>query len=107
MYQYQLSLETGTAEDDAGAPVAWAACPDLPGAYEEAGAPPAALAQLTSLVRQIIAEHLAREDPLDPAIRLLSSTGDRADNSLIVTITEADLAAARNAAYLMIEVPDP
>ena len=55
MHYYRLILETGAALDDDGAPVAWATCPDLPGAYEEASDAETALKELRALARQIIA----------------------------------------------------
>lgn len=108
MHYYRLILETGDALDDAGAPVAWATCPDLPGAYEEASNAEAALAQLRTLARQIIAEHVVREDPLDPAITVSTTApaGDTA-TTLIVTVSDDDLTAAREAPMLVFEVPEP
>jgi hypothetical protein len=108
MSYYQLALETGDALSDEGAPVVWAACPDLPGAYEEAPTSAEARERLLALARHILAEHLMREDPLDPAITTIETlpTTDPGD-ALIVPITEADIAAARAAPMLVIEVPEP
>ena len=55
MHYYRLILETGDALADDGTPVAWATCPDLPGAYEEAGNVETAREHLCALARQIIA----------------------------------------------------
>jgi hypothetical protein len=49
MPYYHLALETGDALSDEGAPVAWAACPDLPGAYEEAPTAAEARARLLEI----------------------------------------------------------
>ena len=108
MHYYRLILETGDALDDEGAPVAWATCPDLPGAYEESSNAETALEQLRALARQIIAEHVVREDPLDPAITV-STTAPASDDAttLIVTVSDADLTAAREAPMLVFEVPEP
>lgn len=108
MPYYRLTLETGDALDDGGAPVVWAACPDLPGAYEEAPDDAAARERLRDLARRIIAEHIVREDPLDPAISAADTppTGDDL-TTLLVAVSEADLAAARAAPLLVIEAPEP
>ena len=108
MTYYQLALETGTAHNDAGERVAWAACPDLPGAYEEADDEAAARDRLRDLARRIIAEHIVREDPLDAAILVSEDApSPRTDTALLVTVTEADLTAAREAPLLVFEVPEP
>lgn len=108
MQYYLLNLETGDALADDGTPIAWATCPDLPGAYEEAGDEATALEQLCALARQIIAEHVVREDPLDPAITV-SATAPASDvaTTLIVTVSDDDLTAAREAPMLVFEVPEP
>ena len=108
MTYYQLALETGTARSDEGEPVIWAACPDLPGAYEEAAGEAAARERLQELARRIIAEHIVREDPLDPTI-LVSDDAPAAppDTILLVTVTEADLTIARETPLLVFEVPEP
>lgn len=108
MDYYHLALETGDTLSDDGAPVVWAACPDLPGAYEEAPTAAEARERLLTLARHILAEHLMRDDPLDPAIITTTTlpTTDPGD-TLIVPITEADIAAARAAPMLVIEVPEP
>ena len=104
---YSLRVEMGEAVDDAGRPVSWVACPALPGAYEEAPSADAARERLATLARQIIAEHVARDDPLDPEI----AVGDRPlparDGLLVVPISDADVEEARNAPLLMIEQPEP
>lgn len=108
MTYYQLALQTGTARSDEGEPVSWAACPDLPGAYEEATDEAAARERLRELARRIIAEHIVREDPLDAAI-LASDDAPAAlpDTALLVTVTAADLAVARETPLLVFEVPEP
>jgi hypothetical protein len=108
MHYYRLILETGAALDDDGAPVAWATCPDLPGAYEEASAADTALEQLRTLARQIIAEHVVREDPLDPTITV-SATAPASDaaTTLIVAVSDDDLKTARESPMLVFEVPEP
>lgn len=108
MEHYQLALETGTTIADSGRPVTWAACPDLPGAYEEGANLRTTLTQLRLLVRQILAEHLERADPLDPAILSLPQLPATAPAAtLLVTVTEADRTTARLAPQLVIDVPDP
>ena len=57
MRYFVLALEAGDALSDAGLPVAWATCPDLPGAYEEAPTADEALQQLRALAHHIIADH--------------------------------------------------
>jgi predicted RNase H-like HicB family nuclease len=104
---YRLVLETGTTRDDDNHPVTWAACPDLPGAYAEAATEAEAVAALRALAVQIIAEHLLREDPLDPDIIGADAPLTEMANALLVTITDEDMAAAREAPMLYIEVPEP
>lgn len=108
MVYYHLALETGDALSDEGTPVAWAACPDLPGAYEEAPTAAEARDRLLALACRILAEHLMRDDALDPAITTsetlpITDPGD----TLIVPVTEEDIVAARAAPMLVIEVPEP
>ena len=104
---YLLPLEAGEVADDAGQPVNWAASPALPGAYEEAAGADAARERLAALARRIIAEHLVRDDPLDPEIVV----GDRPvaprHDLLVVAVTDADVEAARNAPLLVVEQPEP
>lgn len=107
MWYYRLALETGEARDDAGAPVAWAACPALPGAYEEAPTAAGARAALRDLARQIIAEHLVREDPLDPEIAVAATPAAERADLLVVALGDADIEEARRAPLLMIEQPEP
>lgn len=107
MIYYRLALETGATQDDGGNPVNWAACPDLPGAYAEGSAVTEAIAALRALSVRIIAEHILREDPLDPAITHTTTPPPSAAATLLVPITEADLAATRDAPLLDIEVPEP
>ncbi len=108
MHYYRLILETGETLADDGTPVAWATCPDLPGAYEEAPDSAAALEQLRELARRIIAEHVVREDPLDPAITV-SDTAPAIDaaTTLLVAVSDDDLTAARETPMLVFEVPEP
>ncbi len=108
MTYYHLALESGDTLDDDGAPVVWAACPDLPGAYEEAPTAAAARELLLALARRIIAEHVVREDPLDPAITV-SATAPASDaaTTLIVAVSDDDLKTAREAPMLVFEVPEP
>lgn len=103
---FQLPVEIGQAIDDAGNTVAWAACPDLPGAYDEAPTAAAARRALHDLARHIIAEHLVRADPLDPAIAETADPTDAPD-SLTVAVRESDLETVRNAPLLYIEQPEP
>lgn len=108
MIYYQLALDTGTAQNDEGMLVAWVACPDLPGAYEEDTDEAAARDRLRDLARRIIAEHLVREDPLDAAILTSAAPPEAvADSTLLVAVTDADLTAAREAPLLVFEVPEP
>ena len=104
---YELAIETGEALGEDGAPVAWAACPALPGAYEEAGTAVAARGQLLTLARRIIAEHLAREDPLDPDIGVALAPSPERDGLLVVAVGEADVEEARRAPMLVVEQPEP
>ncbi len=108
MTYYHLALALGTAESDEGVPVVWAACPDLPGAYEEAADETKARERLRDLARRIIAEHLVREDPLDAAIVASATPPDPIPaDTLLVAISDADLTAAREAPLLVFEVPEP
>ncbi|HEY8598065.1 MAG TPA: hypothetical protein VIL85_06510 [Thermomicrobiales bacterium] len=108
MHYYRLILETGDALDEDGAFVAWATCPDLPGAYEEAGDAATALERLRELARRIIAEHVVREDPLDPAIAVsITAPAIDAATMLLVAVSDDDLAAAREAPLLVFEAPEP
>lgn len=108
---FHLALQTGQTTDDDGRPVAWAACEALPGAYAEAPTGEEARRTLRDLARRIIAEHLVRHDPLDPAV----VAGDRAGAGgiardparLVVAVGEADLEDARNTPLLVIEQPEP
>lgn len=104
---YRLALETGATRDDDGNPVTWVACPDLPGAYTEAEGGSEAMAGLRALAVHIIAEHLLREDPLDPAIVATDTPTAEAADTLLVAITEDDLTAIREAPLLYVEVPEP
>jgi hypothetical protein len=104
---YSLRVEMGEAMDDAGRPVSWVACPALPGAYEEAASADAARERLATLARQIIAEHVARDDPLDPEIAVGDRPPPARDGLLVVPISDADVEEARNAPLLMIEQPEP
>ena len=104
---YSLHLETGEAVDDTGRPVNWAACPALPGAYEEAASADAARERLVTLARHIIAEHVARDDPLDPEIAVGDRPPPARDTLLVVPISDADVEEARNAPLLTIEQPEP
>ncbi len=108
---FRLAFQTGQATDDDGRPVAWAACEDLPGAYAEAPAADEALRTLGELARRIIAEHLLRHDPLDPAI--VATDYPEADHvtrgarHLTVAVRDADIEEVRNAPLLFIEQPEP
>ncbi len=104
---YRLALETGATRDDDGGPVIWAACPDLPGAYAEVQAEAEAVTELRALAVRIIAEHILREDPLDPAIIGTDTPTGEAPATLLVAITEDDLAAVRETPLLYVEVPEP
>ena len=104
---YSLRMEAGEAVDDAGRPVNWVACPALPGAYEEAASADAARERLVTLARQIIAEHVAREDPLDPEIAVGDRPPPTRADILIVPISDADVEEARNAPLLVVEQPEP
>lgn len=107
MWYYRLALEMGEAPDDAGTPVVWAACPALPGAYEEAPTAAGARAALRDLARRIIAEHLMREDPLDDEIVAAATPAAERDDLLVVAVGDADIEEARNAPQLIIEQPEP
>ncbi len=110
---YHLALETGETVGDDGTPVVWAACPALPGAYEEAPTRPEAIARLQELSRRIIAEHLLRDDPLDPEIVVTRGAADAdagqrgADGRLAVPVGDADVEEAQAAPLLVIEQPEP
>lgn len=104
---YLLELESGAALSDAGVPVAWAACPALPGAYEEAPTPAEAREQLRRLARWIVAEHLMRDDPLDPDIVMSDGPQPARDDLLVLTVSDADIEEARRAPLLTIEAPEP
>jgi hypothetical protein len=107
--RYHLPLETGATTGDDGASVAWAASPALPGAYAEAATSGAARAALADLSRRIIAEHLLRDDPLDPDIAITDHTGaDRGGvDILVVAVGAADVEEARSTPLLVIEQPEP
>ena len=112
MRYYRLALQTGTAFDDSGRPVAWAACPTLPGAYAEAVTPPAVREELRALTRRIIAEHVMRDDPLDPEITVGDDPASNQDDGhnpglLVVAVGDADVEEARHTATLVIEQPEP
>lgn len=107
MRHFVLALEVGVARDDAGAPVHWAACPDLPGAYSEAPIERGAVRALRALCVEILAEHLVRGDALDPAIREVPLPPAPVPRTLNVTVTARDEATAREAPLLDIEAPEP
>lgn len=107
MRYYELPLEAGQTHDDAGSPVVWVACPALPGAYEEAADLATARARLRDLARRILAEHLLRDDPLDPAIVPAERPRAEREALLIVGVGDADLAAAAAAPRLVVEQPEP
>lgn len=107
MWYYELPLETGQTRDDEGRPVTWVACPALPGAYEEAADPTTARARLRDLARRILAEHLLRDDPLDPAIARTEQPRAERDTLLRVAVSEADLVEAAAAPRLVVEQPEP
>lgn len=107
MRHYHLTFETGVAPSDTGTAVAWAACPDLPGAYVEAANAGEALSALRALTVEILAEHLVRDDALDPAVTELPAPSAPPPGALAVTVTPADLAVARDAPLLDIEAPEP
>lgn len=104
---YSLRVETGEAVDDAGRPVNWVACPALPGAYEEAASTEAARERLAALARRIIAEHVARDDPLDPEIAVGVRPPPARHDLLVVPLSDADVEEARNAPLLVVEQPEP
>lgn len=107
MRHFQLSLETGAAPSETGDAVVWAACPDLPGAYVESSSVDEAVAALRALTVEILAEHLLRDDALDPAVIELAAAALPGPGILAVTVTPADIAAARDAPLLDIEAPEP
>jgi hypothetical protein len=107
MRYYLLPVEQGEAISDAGEPVVWMACSALPGAYEEAPTLDAAREQLRALAVHIIAEHLLRDDPLDPAIAVTVTPPHATADLLSVPVSEADLDTVRQTPLLMIEQPEP
>lgn len=107
MRHYQLTFGTGVAPSETGEAIVWAACPDLPGAYAEAANSAEAISALRALTVEILAEHLVRDDALDPAIMELPERVVPQSGILVVTVTSADVAAAREAPLLDIEAPEP
>ncbi len=107
MRYFQMILETGDTLSDEGMPVSWATCPDLPGAYEEAPTADEALDRLRALAHHIIAEHIVRDDPLDPAIAVVSTPPAPGPDNLTIAISDADIEAVRALPLLMIEQPEP
>ncbi len=107
MRYYRLSLETGDALGEDGAPVVWATSPDLPGAYEEAPTAEEALEKLRALAAHIIAEHIVRDDPLDPAIAIADAPAPARADTLVVALSDADIEAVRALPLLAIEQPEP
>jgi hypothetical protein len=107
MRYFQLALETGDTLSDEGMPVAWATCPDLPGAYEEAPTADEALDRLRALAHHIIAEHIVRDDPLDPAIVVVATPPPPGPATLAIAVSDADIEAVRALPLLMIEQPEP
>jgi hypothetical protein len=106
---YHLPIEAGEAAGDGGEPVSWAASPNLPGAYAEAATGAGARDALRVLTRRIIAEHLLRDDALDPEIAVSEDAPHAEDGrgTLVVEVGDADLAEARAAPMLVIEQPEP
>jgi predicted RNase H-like HicB family nuclease len=107
MRHYLLALETGDALSDEGLPIAWATCPDLPGAYEEAPTADEALDRLRALAHHIIAEHIVRDDPLDPAVAVIATPPAPRADTLTIAVSDADIEAVRAMPLLMIEQPEP
>ncbi|HEU5329590.1 MAG: hypothetical protein ACTHMJ_05860 [Thermomicrobiales bacterium] len=107
MRYYLLPVEQGETISDAGESVVWMACSVLPGAYEEAPTLDAAREQLRALAVHIIAEHLLRDDPLDPAIAVTDLPPHPTADLLTVPVGDADLEVVRQAPLLMIEQPEP
>ena len=107
MRYFLLALETGDALGDEGQPIAWATCPDLPGAYEEAPTADEALEGLRALAHHIIAEHIVRDDPLDPAIVVVATPPAPGPDTLTIAVSDADIDAVRALPLLMIEQPEP
>ena len=107
MRYFLLTLETGDTLSDEGMPVAWATCPDLPGAYEEAPTAVEALDRLRALAHHIIAEHIVRDDPLDPAVAVVATPPAPGPDTLTIAISDADIEAVRALPLLMIEQPEP
>lgn len=106
---YQLPIEMGEAVGDGGEPLAWAASPVLPGAYAEAATAAGARDTLQVLARRIIAEHLLRDDPLDPEIVVSEGAQPVLDGrtALVVAVGDADLAEVRATPMLVVEQPEP
>jgi hypothetical protein len=107
MRYFSLALEAGEALSDEGIPIAWATCPDLPGAYEEAPTADEALDRLRALAHHIIAEHIVRDDSLDPAIVVVAAPPLPGPGTLTIAISDADIEAVRALPLLMIEQPEP
>ena len=107
MRYYLLPVEQGEVISDTGEPVVWMSCAALPGAYEEAPTLDAAREQLRALAVHIIAEHILRDDPLDPDIAVTDTPPHAAAALLSVPVSEADLEAVRQTPLLMIEQPEP
>ena len=107
MRYYLLTMEAGETLDDDGQPVHWAACPALPGAYEEGPSAGSARERLVALARRIVAEHLMRDDPLDPEITVADHPVAARDDLLVVGVSDADVEQARRAPRLLVEQPEP
>ncbi len=107
MRYFSLPLEMGEATDDTGAPVAWGTCPDLPGAYEEAPTPDDALVRLRALAQHIIAEHIVREDPLDPAIVCSDTPLAGGEDTLVIALSDEEIEEVRAMPLLYVEQPEP
>ena len=107
MRYFSLPLEMGEMLDDDGQPVIWATCPDLPGAYEEAPTREEALERLATLARHIVAEHLVREDPLDPIIAVADAPLTAAGDTLVLTLSDEEIEEVRAMPLLDIEQPEP
>src|SRR5689334_22170846 len=107
MRHYPLPVEQGETLSHTGAAVLWNACLLSPGAYEEAPTVAAAREQLRALAVHILAEHLLRDGPLDPAIAVTDTPPRTTVDLLGVPRSDADLEAVRQAPLLMIEQPEP
>jgi hypothetical protein len=107
MRYFALPLEMGGMLDDDGQPVTWATCPDLPGAYEEAPTREEALERLAALARHIIAEHLVREDPLDPVIIVADAPLAADGDTLVLALSDEEIEQVRALPLLEIEQPEP